>query len=373
MIGGDGLRGEERQPGRLVSGELGDDRGRDPGIGPGHLRAPALPHRQRHHHVAQQHRDVDRRVRHQGEPERDQRVRIDIQGQGQVNAHRVAEHALADLHRQHRGVQRDDLPGTGDHDVAGLCRQPVRAVVARAGPAGTEPLSPDPAERPVAGEPRLGAERLAHVLADQDVPGFHRHPGAVPCLLPDRQHRFPDLPGDAGMSPGFPQPPVIGAADQPGPAPSVLPPDQGPVADLVQAQQPGLLRVQRRQLRDLGVAALGERGGVGVVLGLRLARPRVQAAAAAETGGDFQQVRLPQPGQLPPPRRQVPGTGLLPSPARPRCRRPRRGKAARMTGQELHAHLLPGPVRPGQQDPAQVRLAELDRPLPAVQHHNGPR
>jgi hypothetical protein len=175
------------------------------------------------------------------------------------------------------------------------------------------------------------------------------------------------------MSAGFPQPPVIGAADQPGPAPSVLPPDQGAVADLVQAQQPGLLRVQRRQLRGLGVAALGERGGAGVILGLRLTRPRMQAAAAAEAGGDFQQVRLPQPGQLPPSRRQVPGTGLLASPARPRCRRPRRGKAARMTGQELHAHLLPGPVRPGQQDPAQVRLAELDRPLPAVQHHNGPR
>ena len=93
--------------------------------------------------------------------------------------------------------------------------------------------------------------------------------------------------------------------DQPEVLLAEVPPDQGAVADLVQAQQPGLLRVQRRQFGDLGVPALGQRGGVRVVLGLRLTRPRAQAAAAAEAGRDLQQVRHPQLGQLPLARVQV--------------------------------------------------------------------
>jgi len=319
VVRGDSLRGEERQSGDFVSGELGDHRGRDPRIGPGHLRAPVRPHRQRHHHVPQQHRHVHRGIGHQREPERDQRVRADVEAEGQVNAHRVAEYALAHLHRQHRSVQRNDLPGTGNHDVAGLHRQLSRAGVTLARPARPEPLPPYPAKRPVAGNPGpgLGAERLEHVLPDQEILGAHRDPRAVQRLLPDRQHRFPDLPGDAGMPAGLPQPPVIGAARQPRPAPAGLPPDQGAVADLVQAQQPGLLRVQRRQLGHLGMTALGQRGGVRVVPGPRLFRPGPQATAAAEAGSDLQQVRHPQLGQLPSSWGQIPGARRLPSPVRP--------------------------------------------------------
>ncbi|WP_236719182.1 hypothetical protein [Wenjunlia vitaminophila] len=117
VVGGHRLRSEERQVGHRVPGELGYHRGRQARVGPFQVLAPVRPHRQRHRHIPQHHRDVRRGVGDQRQPESDQRVRADVQGQGEVHLHRIAEHMLADHHRQHRGVQRDDLARPVRQDV----------------------------------------------------------------------------------------------------------------------------------------------------------------------------------------------------------------------------------------------------------------
>ena len=123
VIGGDRLRGEERQARDLVPGEGGDQGRRDPRVRPFHVLAPLLAQRKRHHHITQQHRHVDRGIGHQGEPERDQRMSVKINRQGQRRGHRLAEHVLADLDSQRAGIQRDDLPGPVDHHVLAGERQ----------------------------------------------------------------------------------------------------------------------------------------------------------------------------------------------------------------------------------------------------------
>ena len=283
--------------------------------------------------------------------------------------HRVAEDPLADHHGQHGGVQRDDLAGPVHQHVPVLGRELGRAGIPLARPARPEPLPPDPAEDRVAGDRRARAEPLPDVLMDHAFPGAHAHLRPAQGLLANREDRFPDLLGDAGMAAAFPQPAFVRAADQPEPAPGVLPPDQGPVADRVQAQHPGVLGIKRLQLRNLGPAAAGQRRGGRVVLRLRLSRPGLQRVPAAESRRDLQQVRHPQLGQLPPARLQVTRQLGLAAPVGPRGGGPRRRPKVRVTGQEPQADLLAGAVPADQVNPAKVGLTALDRPLPPVQHH----
>jgi hypothetical protein len=107
-----------------VSGELRDDGRGQARVGPLQLVAPVRAHRQRHHHIPQQHRDVHRRVGDQREAERDQRMRVGIEGDRQIRLHRVTEDTIADHDRQDRGVQRDDLARPVDHHMPVLHRQP---------------------------------------------------------------------------------------------------------------------------------------------------------------------------------------------------------------------------------------------------------
>ena len=123
VVGGHRLRGEERKTGDPMPGELGNDGRGQARIGPLQLVAPVRAHRQRHHHIPQQHRDVHRRVGHQRKPECNHRVRVSIKGDRQVWLHRVAEDAFADHDRQDCRVQRDDLARPVDHDVPVLHRQ----------------------------------------------------------------------------------------------------------------------------------------------------------------------------------------------------------------------------------------------------------
>ena len=273
MVGGHRLRREEREPGDPVPGELRHDRRGKSGVRPLQILAPVIPHRQRHHHVAQQHRDIDRGVRDQREPERDQRVREDVEREGQVRPDRLAEHSLAGHHRQHRGVQGDDLARAVDHHVAVLLRQPRRPRIALPGPPGAEPVPPGPAQRVVAGDHGIGPEPLPDILADLDVLGPHGDPRAVQRLLPDREDRLPDLRRDAGMAAALPQPPVICAPGQPELPPGALPPEQRAVADRIQAQEPRRLRVHRLELSDLRHPPGRHRRRVRVVLGPGLSRP----------------------------------------------------------------------------------------------------
>jgi len=288
-----------------MPGELGDHGGGDARVGPLQFLAPVLAHRQRHHHVAQQHRHVHRGVGHQREPERDQRVGVDVQGNRQVALQAVAEDPVAEHHREHRGVQRHHLAGPVHQHVPVPGRQVRRPGVALPGPARAEPLPPDPAEGLVAGHRRVRAEALPDVLADHGLLGAHAHLRPAQRLLADREDRLPDLLGDRRVPAALAQPAVIGAADQPEPPPPVLPPDQRVVADGIQAQQPGLLPVHGLQLRHLRPAAGGQRRGVRVVLRPGLARPGPQPVPAAEARRDLQQVRHPQPGKLAPARPQV--------------------------------------------------------------------
>ncbi|WP_406274491.1 heavy metal translocating P-type ATPase [Nocardia sp. NBC_00881] len=117
VVGGDRLRGEERQPGDAVACELGDRVRRKARVRPLHILTPVRAHRQRHRDVAQQHRDIDRTVGHQRQPEPHHRAGEHVQGQGQVNRHRFTEHCLADLDRQDRRIQHHHLPGPVDRHV----------------------------------------------------------------------------------------------------------------------------------------------------------------------------------------------------------------------------------------------------------------
>jgi hypothetical protein len=91
VVGGDGLDREERQARDLVAGQLSYHGLGDAGVGPGHVLAPVGPHRQRRHHIAQQHRHVHRLLRDQRDPERDQRVRVAVQCEAEVRLDRLAE------------------------------------------------------------------------------------------------------------------------------------------------------------------------------------------------------------------------------------------------------------------------------------------
>ncbi len=198
VVRGDRLRGEERQPGDPVPGELGDDAGGHSRVRPFHLRAPAIPHRQRHHHVAQQHRDVDRGVRHQREPERDRRMREHIEGKGQVRRYRVAEHAVTDLHRQRRGVQRDDLPGPVHRHVH------LRGLDAVGRPviAGTGAARPDvPGAQP--DRHTLGAQvgRRTHKLRGTHAIGHSLAPGQIAAAHDTTLQLTADAASGAGPSP----------------------------------------------------------------------------------------------------------------------------------------------------------------------------
>ncbi len=195
VVGGDGLGREERQARDLVASELGHQRGRDTGVGPLHVLAPVRPHRQRHHHVAQHHGHVDRGVGDQRQPERHDRMRVHVQGQGQVDRNGVAEDVLADLDRQDRGVERHHLARPVDHDVpAGrdLLGAGGRAQVPLPCSAGAEPLLPHRPQRRVARHRLVGTEGLPDVLVDQTLAVLRAELGTVQRLRPDREQRLPD-------------------------------------------------------------------------------------------------------------------------------------------------------------------------------------
>ncbi len=368
VVGGHRFRGEERQARDLVPGEPGDHRGRDPRIGPLQFLAPVRPHRQRHHHIAQQHRHVHRRVRHQREPERAKRMRADVQRDREVALHRVAKDPFPDHDRQHRGVQRDDLARPVDQHVPVLGRQLSRPGITLPGPARAEPFPPCPAKRVVTGDLGLGAEPLADVLPDHVVLGPHRHLRPAQRLLTDREDCLPDLLSDRRVAAALPQPPIVGAADQPEPPSRVLPSDQRAIADGIQAQQFGLLLVYGLQLSHLGQAAAGQRRGVRVVLGLRLAWAGSQPVSTAETRRHLQQMDHPQPSELPLALLQVPhGLGLT-TPVRACGGRPGGRPATGVVGKKTEAHPLAGAIGRDQLHMPQVRLTPLDGPLHSVQH-----
>lgn len=298
MISGHRLRREEGKPRHLVAGELRDHCGRQAGVGPGRLLAPVLPHGQRQHHVPQQHGDIDRRVGHQRETERADRVGVDVQGEGEVDLDRVAEDALADHDRQHRRVQRDHLARPVDHNVSALGRQFGRPCIALPLPARAEPLDPDPPQHRIGRDLHLVTELFPHVLPDLALARAHADLGAVQGLLPHRVNGLPDLGGDTGMPAALAQPPLVRAADQPLLPAGPFPADQRAQADLVQGRQLRFLTVHAFQLRDLGQPTLGHRGDVRVVLRFRLTRSRLVRITAAEAGVDLHQVRETQPGQL---------------------------------------------------------------------------
>ncbi len=232
-----------------MAGKLGDHRGGDAGVGPLHVLAPAVLQRQRHGHVAQQHRHVDRGVADQREPKRDQRVGVDIQRQCQVHRDRLAEDVLADLDRQHGGVQRDDLARPVHHHVlGGGLHRGGGTQVALPGAAWPKPLGPHHPQRLVGRQLHARPEPLPHVLMDQPLPGPHADLGAVQRLSMDRMDRFADLLADAMPTPAA-QPPPIDAADWAEAAVVGGKPPQGPFADILESQEPGLLPAERTKLR----------------------------------------------------------------------------------------------------------------------------
>jgi hypothetical protein len=300
MVRGDRLRREKREPGDPVPGEVRDDARRHPGIRPFHLRAPAVPHRQRHHHVAQEHRDIDRGVRHQREPERHRGMREHVQGQREHDRDRLPEYPVADLHRQRGRVQRDDLAGPAHRHVHLRSLDAVgRTVIAGTGAARPEPLPPGFPQRPESRHRDVRPVLLGDVLADQDVLVHHAGPGPVPGLLPDREDRLAYFLGDAGMPAAGPHPPPV---DAPGRA-LVLPrgrhPLERPLAHLPQPQQHRLLSPESLQFGGLGPPPLPQRRGPRVIAGAGLPGPRAQRVPAAEPGLGLQQVRDPHPHDLP--------------------------------------------------------------------------
>ena len=293
VISGDGLGGKERQPGDLVPGEGGDQGRRDTRVRPFHLLAPVRAQRQRHHHITQQHRHVDRGVGDQGEPEGDQRMGVKIQRQGQGSGHRLAEHMLADLHPQRAGVQRDHLPGPVDHHVPAGDRQPGRRPgIPLPGAAGTEPSGPGPPQRPVGRNSHLRAEPFPDVLADQPVLGGHRDPRPAQALAVHRTDGLPDLLGDAGPLRSAAQPVPVDAPGDPVAAALAGPPGQGALADTGQAQHRGRSGAQRGHLGDLGQPPLAQRGDRRIIIRPRLAGQGVQRAAGAVAGLRLHQVRV---------------------------------------------------------------------------------
>lgn len=164
-----------------------------------------------------------------------------MEREGEIGPDRFAEHALADHHRQDRGVQRDDLARPVHQHVAVLRRQLTRADVTLPGTARPEPVTPGPAQGVVAGNRDVRPERLPDVLADLDAFGAHRDPRTVQGLFPDREDRFPDL-----------------------------------------------LALQRREFGDLRPPPGRQRGGVRVILGLGFPGPRPQWITAAEPRVDLQ-------------------------------------------------------------------------------------
>ena len=222
-------------------------------------------------------------------------------------AHRVAEHPVADLHRQRRGVQRDDLARAG---------APPRARSSPAGPptghsaAGRRPGRTTPArpgEGPVAGNRRVRAELLPDVLADQVT--LARMVTFDRCRVSSRTAKIASRTSSVmlGCPPLSPQPPAVHAAGQPVPAPGVLPPDQGPLADRVRPSIPASSGPSAFSSATLA-RRRPQRRGRRVVGRPRLARPGPQRVPAAEPGLGLQQVRDPQLGQLPLPGFRSPGT-----------------------------------------------------------------
>ena len=192
-----GLGRKERQSGDLMAGEVGDHRRGDPRVGPLHVLAPVRAQRQRHHHIPQQHRHVHRGVGHQRQPEGDQRMSVKVDRQRQGRGHRLPEHMLTDHDAQRAGIQRHDLPWPVDHHMlAGQRQLRRRPQVLLPGAAGTEPLGPDPPQRPVGGNlHHAGAEPVQHVLADELLLGRHRRPRPVQAVGADREDGLPQLPG----------------------------------------------------------------------------------------------------------------------------------------------------------------------------------
>ncbi len=370
VVGGDRLRREERQGRDLVAGELGDHLRRHAGVGPFHLLAPALAHRQRHHHVPQQHRDVHRRVRHQRQPERDDRVRVEVQREREHHRDRIPEHRLTDLHRQRRRIQRDDLARPVHHHppagVLGLLR---RTHITLPSPARAEPLPPHHGQRRAAGNllRREAGEHLPHVLVQQAVLGPHADPRAPQALPPDGEDRLPDLLGDARMTPAAARPAAVRAGHHQILDARGRQPLQRPRTHMLQAQSRRLVPVQSLQLGGLRPPPLGNRRG-GRVVG----RPRLPGQGSRRMPHPVAGLRLPdmfrpQPGPLQVIAGQIRSARGLPGgPRRRPCGRPERA-GVRVVHQpaDRAAHALA--VRIPQHDLAGLRHDLLNRPADTVE------
>ena len=370
VISGDGLGGKERQPGDLVPGEGGDQGRRDARVRPFHVLAPVRAQRQRHHHIAQQHRHVDGGVRYQGEPEGDQRMGVEVQAEGERGGHRLAEHVLADLDPERAGIQRDDLPGPVDHHMlAGERQLRRRPGVTLPGAAGTEPFDPHRPQGLIAGNRHLRAEPVPDVLADQPFPGLHRDPRPVQAFGMHCVDGLAELPGHRVMPAASPQPVPVDASGDPEPAALAGPPDQGPFADAGQAQNHGRISAQAGHLGDLGQPPLVQRGGRRIVARPWFTGQGVPRAAAAVAGLCLHQVGVAHRHQLPLPAGEVLQPGRLAAPAARRARGGGRGgPAVAVVDQRPDSGGQLVPVVAAQQHPACVRLELLHLPLGAGQH-----